>query len=60
MLTKLWQRFRNSQKQDERSNDEAAIEKTLREYEHVDRDGMREGDKLPPAFKNTDWTLGGP
>jgi hypothetical protein len=44
----------------ERLNDEEAIEKALSEREREHRDGMSEADKLPPPFKNQDWTPGGP
>jgi hypothetical protein len=60
MLTRIWQRFRNSQERADRLKDEAAIEKTIREHEEPHGDGTSEADKLPPAFKNTDWTFGGP
>jgi hypothetical protein len=55
MLAKLWQRLRERHERQERLEDEAAVEQALDEH-----DAFSEADKLPPIFKNQDWTMGGP
>ena len=56
MLTKLWRRFRENQAEHGRRDDERAVEHALREHDEAQRDGLAEGDRLPPPFKNTDWS----
>ena len=55
MLRKIWQRLRESQAEHRRRDDELAAERALREHDEAQRDGLAEGDRLPPPFKNNDW-----
>jgi len=56
MLRKIWRRFRESEAEHRRRDDELAAERALREHDEAQRDGLDEGDRLPPPFKNTDWS----
>ena len=56
MVTKLWRRFREREVEHRRHDDELAAERALRERDEAQRDGLAEGDRLPPPFKNTDWS----
>jgi hypothetical protein len=56
MLRKIWQRFRESEAEHRRRDDELATERALREHDEAQRDGLAEGDRLAPPFKNTDWS----
>jgi hypothetical protein len=56
VLRKLWRRFQASEAEHWRQDDEHAVEQALREHDEAQRDGLAEGDRLPPPFKNTDWS----
>ena len=56
MLRKIWRRFRESEAEHRRRDDELAAERALREHDEAQRDAFGEGDRLPPPFKNTDWS----
>ena len=56
MLRKLWRKFQQSETEHRRRDDERAVERALREHDEPQRDGLAEGDRLPPPFKNTDWS----
>ena len=60
MLRRWWRR-RHEERALQEQKDAAAIVNGRREVEHdyLDAD-LNDSDKLPPIFRNTDWTGGGP
>ena len=57
MLRKIWRPVREYQAERRcRRDDEVASERALREHDEAQRDGLAEGDRLPPPFKSSDWS----
>ena len=55
MLKDVWRKFRQSEAEHRKREDEEAAERAVREHDEGQRDGFAEGDRMPPPFKNTDW-----
>jgi hypothetical protein len=60
-MFKKWWRRRQEEHALQEQKDAAALVEARREVEHDHSDaGLNDADKVPPIFKNTDWTGGGP
>ncbi len=60
-MLRSWWRRRHEERALQEQKDAETIVDAQREVEHDRSDAdLRDADKLPPIFKNTDWTGGGP
>jgi hypothetical protein len=60
VFKKWWHRRQEEHALQEQKDAAATVEARREvEHEHPDAD-LSDADKLPPIFKNTDWTGGGP
>jgi len=60
-MLKKWWRHRQERRAAQERNDAETIVDGRRDVEHEHlAAGMSDAGKLPPIFKNTDWTGGGP